>query len=515
MIRSGVIVAFFTFISRIFGLIRELFIASALGTSIYADSINVACKLPNLFRRIFGEGALSVAFIPIFTKKYNKNTEEAKEFSSKIFVLLSMVLVVLVVLMEIYMPSVMYIIAPGFYKDQEKFYLTVALSRISMPYLIFISIVSLCGGMLNSIGKFAAQAFSPVILSICIIIAVSLSHSKIEIIHNISYAMLIAGILQTLLIFRSLHISQLFFSLSFPKVDIDIKKFFKNMIPAVLSSGAIQIHLFISQSIATLIPGTISVLSYADRVYQFPLSIIGITFGTILLPELSRLQNQDNSDVVGISNIQLNATKISIALSLPCALGLVILAHKIVHMLYQHGAFTAIDASKVSDTVIAFALGLPAFTLIRVFTPIFYANHDTNTPFKATIYSLIVNTLLNIALIMPFKHIGIAWASTITAWVNLLLLIIFLRKANYLLYSLRHLISFVLKIFSCVFVMCVVINYLSNKCSEFFHLGLHIEILTILFIVIIGIGVYGLCLYILGIINNHQVVRFWTKLNSK
>jgi putative peptidoglycan lipid II flippase len=426
LFRSGIIVAIFTLISRIFGLARELFVASLFGANNIADSVNVAFKLPNLFRRVFGEGALSAVFIPIFNAKMLESTDSARHFTGCVFTILLIILVILIVLMQIFMPSLMFIIAPGFHEDHDKFKLTVTLCRITMPYLVFISVVALFGGILNSVKRFAAFAFSPVILSVTVIITTTILQQTIDQALSISWSLVVAGLLQIIFMFYCVARVGLSFPLVFEPFNQDMKKFLYNMGPATISSGVQQLNLFISQSIASFIEGAISILSYADRIYQFPLSIIGVTFATILLPALSR--SYQMKDLVQVAKIQNNAIKISLLLSLPAAFGIMILSEPIIHIIYQRGAFTYLDTIKTAQAISAFAIGLPAFILSKILMPIFYANQDTKTPLRITLYSLTANTLLNVILMMPFDHVGIALGSSIAAWYNIWLLCKYAKK---------------------------------------------------------------------------------------
>lgn len=429
LLRSGIIVALFTLLSRIFGLARELFVAYLFGAGSSADAVNVSFKLPNLFRRIFAEGALSAAFIPIFNFKLQDSSEESRRFSSKILTLLLSILIILVTLMELYMPLVMKVLAPGFQIESDKFDLTVRLCRITMPYIIFISVASLLGGMLNSIKKFAAFAFLPVILSASIVLLSPLFFGFTDNTSAVSISVIFAGLLQCIFMFGCLWRSPLRISLNFNIKDKDVLLFCSNMLPATLSAGVYQLNLFISQSIASFLPGAVSILSYADRIYQFPLSIIGITFGTVLLPELSVVYK--NRDYARAATLQANAIKLGLFLSIPAAIGIIILSHPIIHVIYERGAFRQDDTASTAEAISAFALGLPAFVISKILTPIFYANSDTKTPFKVTLYSLTLNCILNILLMHNLGHVGIALGSSISAWLGVVLLYFYVKKYGF------------------------------------------------------------------------------------
>lgn len=466
LFRSGIIVAFFTLVSRIFGLARELFVASLFGAGTVADSVNVAFKLPNLFRRIFGEGALSTVFVPIFNEKILESKDAARHFTGAVFSILLLTLIVIILLMQLFMPYLMFVIAPGFYEEPAKFELTVLLCRITMPYLVFISISALFGGILNSVKKFAAFAFSPVILSVVVIIATQILQKHIDPPISICLSLMIAGILQVLFMFYCIARAKLLFPMTLDLPNRDVKKFLINMGPAAMSSGVQQLNLFISQSIASFIEGAISILSYADRIYQFPLSIIGISFSTILLPELSRVYKL--KDLSQAAKIQNHAVKTALLLALPAAFGIIALSQPIIHIIYERGEFNAGDTIKTAEAISVFALGLPAFILSKILTPVFYANHDTKTPLKITIYSLSANTILNIILMVPFGHVGIALGSSITGWYNVWMLYKYTKKyGNFQLDS--NVKFFCFKILISCFIMTLVIAIISRNYSEFFY----------------------------------------------
>lgn len=466
LFRSGVIVAFFTLLSRFFGLARELFIAATFGTTQIADCVNVAFKFPNLFRRIFGEGALSAVFIPMYSEKLVTSKENAKKFSGEIFILLLLTLTCLTIVLQIFMPLLMVLIAPGFMYSGEKYDLAITLCRLTIPYVIFVSVTALFGGMLNSVRKFAAFAFVPILMNICVIAIPYLSKDFIEPHYGISYALLIAGIMQVSFMYFCLIRAGLKFPLLFKPKDPEVKKLLKKMGPATMSSGAQQLNLFISQSIASFLPGAVSILSYADRLYQLPLSLIGVTFGTILLPELSKIYKKQ--DYTKANFLQNKAIKIAFSISIPAMLGLLTLSQPIIHLIYERGEFTSNDTLLTAHALAAFAFGLPAFVLAKILTPIFYANLDTKTPFKITVYSLVINTILNILLMIPFGHVGIALGSSIAAWINVWLLNKHAKQYGNFSIT-RDTKKFALKILVCGFVMSGFILITAHYFDKLFY----------------------------------------------
>lgn len=505
MLRSGIIVAFYTLLSRILGLVRELFIADLFGSSAMADSVNVALKLPNLFRRIFGEGALSSVFVPIFNEKLLESRVKAENFASNVFWWLLIVLTVITIAIEYFMPHLMYLIAPGFYLDDDKFEITVLLCRISSPYLIFICLSAFLGGMLNSVGRFSAFAFAPIILNIAIVFITIYLGSFIDLGIAISYSVIIGGMLQLFFMFLCLVRAKLYIKMpyEFIQKDSDIRKLLRLFLPATISSGAAQINIFISQSIASFIPGSVSILSYAERLYQFPLSIIGIAFGTVLLPKLSKLYKIGERENIDIT--QNNAIKFGLFLSVPCSIGIMVLSHPIIYLIYQHGAFNSDDTINTAYALSAFSIGLPAFILAKIFTPIFYANLDTKTPMNITISSLIVNTVLNIILINIVGTIGVALGSSIAAWFNLWLLVRSTKKRGFLYISKDSKI-FIGKMSISSFVLAVVIYGLYHFFFDlYYNSSVMISIFILSIMIFIGAASYIITAFITGIINRDML----------
>lgn len=500
MLRSGFIVAFYTFLSRILGMAREIFISNLFGSGPVADSVNVAFKLPNLFRRIFAEGALASVFVPIFNAKLVESQTIAENFASKVFWLLTITLIIIIFIMQYFMPELMIIMAPGFHNDIEKFELTILLCRITMPYLLFIAMAAFLGGMLNSVGRFASFAFAPVLLNIAIIFCTIGFKKYISAATAISYSIIIGGLLQVVFMVISIKRADLHIRLksNILTPDQDINKLLKMMVPATISSGAAQINIFISQSIASFIPGAVSILSYAERIYQFPLSIIGIAFGTVLLPKLSKLYK--TGDLQQIDKTQNDAIKFALFLSLPCAFSIMVIAAPIIHLIYERGAFTTDDTIKTATALAAFAFGLPAFILAKIFTPIFYANCDTKTPMQITIKALIVNTLLNIFLMQFMGHVGIALGSSIAAWYNLYLLIKSTHRHG-LFRLTTNTKKFIAKVFLCSIITAASVAGIERLTSEFFyHESIMLQIVSMMILIITGILVYFTLSIISGII---------------
>ena len=510
LLRSGIIVAAFTLLSRIFGMFRELFIAATFGTGPSGDAVNVAFKLPNLFRRIFGEGALSSIFVPMFSEKLTHSEEIAERFASKVFFFLTIILIIFTGIMQYFMPELMYIIAPGFNVHPEKFELTVLLCRITMPYLIFISIVALVGGMLNSIGRFAVFAASPVIMSIALIAATVWMENYMPDTHAIAWAVLVSGVLQLLFMVVSMYRNGLRLKKPhFAYHDSDIKKLLTLMVPATISSGVAQVSLFVSLSIASFIPGAVSILSYADRLYQVPLSMIGVTFGTILLPTLSKYYKSGELKLA--EQIQNDAVKLGMALSLPCAIAMTVLAVPIIRLIYEHGAFTPDDTIRTAGAISAYSIGLPAFILSKIFMPIFYANQDAKTPMKITIYTIIANVLLNIILMYPLGPVGIALGTSISAWYNVYLFVRYAKMHGYF-----HLTQDILIMVAKIMLGGVVSGFFTWVIYNVFSMYLAqsnivFEAISVLFAIGIGFAIYGGIAVLMGVLNRDVMRKLMRK----
>jgi putative peptidoglycan lipid II flippase len=500
ILRSGIIVTSCTLLSRITGLLRELVLAYFFGASKEADCINVALKLPNLFRRILAEGALTSVFIPMYSHKLQTDAAQGKAFAGQIFWLLLLLLTAITIIMQIFMPQIMMLLAPGFLQEPSKFAIAVLLCRLTMPYLIFICSCALMGAVMNAHGNFIAFASAPIILNIVIILAGFIEHALIAKPIIIALAVLFGGALQL----WWMHINLRHKSLSFPinrKGDFSSSiTLIKQMIPASLSSGMMQISLFISQSIASFCEGAIAILSYAERIYQFPLSLIGTAFATILLPELSKMYA--TGDKKGAARLQENALKFAFYISLPCAVGIAALSDFIIYSIYCRGAFTLLETAQTAYCLTGFAFGLPAFILNKVFTPVFYANNDQQTPLKITIYSLILNIALNLILIQTSGAAGIAFGSSVAAWFNALLLFIKIRHYGCFNSNIR---IFVSKVIICNVAMLLGLLLIKQLIDAIYlQHGNLVKLGLLLLLIVIGAAIYFLTSWLSGIISQEN-----------
>jgi putative peptidoglycan lipid II flippase len=429
LIASTSTFSFFTLISRLLGYVRDILIAIFLGTSLFADAFFVAFRLPNTFRRLFAEGTFNAAFIPSYAGELAKNKKQADDFAKNVFNLLFIILLFFVLLAEVFMPQLIYLIAPGFYKDVEKLNLAINLSRITFPFLFFICLASFFSAILNSYNKFAAAAAAPIVLNIVLIGSLFFSkHLDSSLTLTLSYAVSFSGFLQLLIL--------LFFvrknfkpTLNFKiKINNKIKFFFKKLIPSIFSSGVTQINILVGTIIASFQSGAVSYLYYADRVYQINLAISGIAVGTVMLPQLSKyIKNNNSSQVI---NLQNRSIELSLFLSIPGAVALIMASKEIVTSLFGYGSF---DINSVNNTALAitfFAFGVPAFSILKIFSNFFFARNDTKLPFYLSAVSVFLNVFVSVALFNRVGFIIIPIATSISSWINVCLHYYFIKKRN-------------------------------------------------------------------------------------
>ena len=395
LLSSTSVFSFYTLISRVLGYLRDILIAILLGTTIYADAFFVAFRLPNTFRRLFAEGTFNAAFIPSYAKAEIKNKKEGKLFADEVFNLLLYILILLIIIVEIFTPLIVYLIAPGFYDDNEKLNLAIEFTRITFPFLLFVSLSSLLSGILNTNNKFAVAAAAPIVLNVVLISSLLLAfYFKMNIAKSLSVGVTLSGIVQFLILvfftkkfyFPSLKISF--------KLKKNIKNFFQKLLPSVFSAGITQINILIGTIIASFQTGAVSYLYYADRIYQINLAIAGIAVGTVVLPNLSKKIKENNKNLVNI--LQNKSLELSLALSIPAAFGLFIASKEIVNSLFGYGSFTQDDVENTSLALMYFALGVPAFAMTKVLSSFYFARDNTKTPFYISLLSMIINIFISL-----------------------------------------------------------------------------------------------------------------------
>ncbi|MAF96106.1 MAG: murein biosynthesis integral membrane protein MurJ [Rhodospirillaceae bacterium] len=432
LLRSIATVGGFTLISRVLGFLRDILIAAVLGAGAGADVFFVAFKLPNLFRRLFAEGAFSMAFVPMFAGRVEADgVKAAKAFAEAAFGVLFWTLLIFVTVIELAMPLVMLGFAPGFIGDAAKFDLAVELTRITFPYLLFVALVSLMAGVLNSLGRFAAAAATPILLNLCLIGAIlGLANFTETPGHALAWGVAAAGGVQFIWLYAACVREGVWIRLGFPRLTGDVKILMKRMAPVAVGAGVYQINLVIDTVIASFLPsGSISYLFFADRVNQLPLGVIGVAVGTALLPLLSR-QVRAGEEAAALHS-QNRALEFSFLLTLPAAAALMVIAGPVVRVLFERGAFGPAETAATAAALAVYAVGLPAYVAVKVLAPGFFARQDTATPVKISVVCLLVNLGLNLILMGPFKHVGIAMATVVSSWLNAGLLAYVLHKRGH------------------------------------------------------------------------------------
>jgi len=490
LIASTSTFGFFTLISRILGYVRDILIAIFLGTSFFADAFFVAFRLPNTFRRLFAEGTFNAAFIPSYASELAVNKERADHFAKNIFNLLFLILLILVLISEIFMPQLIFLIAPGFYKDPEKLKLAVDLSRITFPFLFFICIASFFGAILNSYNKFAAAAAAPIILNVILIGSLFFSQwLNISDVLTLSYAVSFAGFLQLLILL--FFVRKNFKPILSIKIKLDkqIKFFFRKLLPSIFSSGVTQINILVGTIIASFQAGAVSYLYYADRVYQINLAVAGIAVGTVMLPELSKHVKNNNSDE--INNLQNRALELCLFLSIPAATALVLASEEIITSLFGYGSFNSDSVTNTALALTFFAFGVPAFSILKIFSNYFFARNDTKTPFYLSVISVILNILISVSFFNKLGFVIIPIATSISSWINVFFHYYFIKKRNLYNFDKTFIYKFPRMILSVV-VMGIILYLLLGFFSEQFNYNESWKFIYLFIIVIISLFSYFL-----------------------
>lgn len=433
----------YTLLSRITGFARDIMLAAILGAGPVADAFFVALRLPNHFRAIFAEGAFNAAFVPAYAHVVGKGGEtSAKLFANRIFTLLFVSQLVLLALALAFMPQAMSILAPGFTDDPEQRHLAIELTRITFPYLLLITLVTLYGGMLNVMHRFATAAAASIFLNLSMMLTLALAAFFPSAGHAAAWGVLISGFLQYFLLAGDLHRHGGLPRFAPLRLDEDVRAFFRALGPATLGSMGTQIALFADTIIATFLPvGALSALYYADRLNQLPIGVIGIAIGTVLLPEMSR--RMAAGDDAGAMGAQRRAFQFTLLFSVPFVAAFLTVPDVIMRAMFARGAFTKADAATAAATLAAYAIALIPFVMIRSAVATFNARKDTTTPMIAVLTGIAVNVTLKIALMGPLAQIGLALGTAAGAWVNLLLVIGFAVRAGYLEFDRAFVIALV------------------------------------------------------------------------
>lgn len=424
-----------TLVSRVLGFLRDILTANYLGAGPVADAFFIALKLPNFFRRITAEGAFSVSFVPMFSKILaDEGREEAKLFAEEAQAIMLAVLIPFTILIIAAMPWVLCVIAPGLQDGDNRYQLALEMSRITFPYILMMSLVALFGGILNSFDRFGPFAAAPIFFNGVIILFLVFATAAFPTAgHAMAAGVAVAGVVQFVWMLWFCRRSKFRLKVRKPKVTPRIKKLFKLMAPGAVGAGAAQINLFIDMVLASFLPiGSVSYLYYAERLYQLPLGIIGIAIGTALLPMLSRAIKSGGDSGQEAARVMGQGVETGLLLAVPSAIALVAIPFPMIQVLFQRGAFDAAATNASAYALIAYSVGLPAYILARVYSTAYFAREDTYTPVKFAIISAVINTLLALLLIEYLQHVGIALATGLTAWLNLALLWVGLKKKGLL-----------------------------------------------------------------------------------
>lgn len=435
LLKSAATVGSLTLVSRLLGFLRDQLIAFTIGTGPVAEAFFVAQRFPNLFRAMFAEGAFNSAFVPLFAKRIEgEGAAKAHAFATEMFSALLAWLMVFSAVAMMAMPLLMYAIAPGFAGKPLQFDLAVDLTRICFPYLLFMSLTALQSGVLNSLNRFTAAAAAPILLNLVMIGSnvvawLAATGDSPATGYIFAWGIFAAGVAQFALLAVACRRAGMPLLPRWPRFSPDVKRVIALSFPGIISGGVMQINLLIATMIATTIDRAVSYLYYADRLYQLPLGVIGVAIGVVLLPDLSRKLRSGNAAAAAAS--QNRALELSMFLTIPSAIALMAIPAPIMHTVFEHGAFTRADTLAVAPALLAFASGLPAFSMTKVFQPGFYAREDTATPMRFAIVSVAVNVAGSLILSRWFGHVGIAMATSLAAWVNAALLGLTLARRGF------------------------------------------------------------------------------------
>ena len=505
LLSSATIFSFYTLLSRVLGYIRDILIAVFLGASIYADAFFVAFRIPNTFRRLFAEGTFNAAFIPSYTSEKIKGKKNAKKFADEILNLLTITLFLIVLLAEIFTPYLVYLIAPGFYETTDKFNLAVGFTRLTFPFLLFVSLSSFFSGILNSNNKFAAAAAAPIILNIILIFSILISYNlNLNYAQNLSYGVTLAGIIQLIFL---IFVTKKYYKPSIKVINVislKVKLFLKKLLPSIFSSGITQINILIGTIIASFETGAVSYLYYADRIYQINLAIAGIAVGTVSLPILSKALKTKNN--LKIFQIQNKSIELSLLFSIPACAGLVLASEEIINSLFGYGSFSEENIVMTSKALKYFGYGVPAFALIKVLSNFFFARNNTKTPFYLSLFIVLLNVIISLSYFKELGFIIIPIATSLSTWIGVIAYLIILNKRNFLNFS-----SFISKIIFKIIFATLLMSFVLYFGLDLFHNNLiyayKFKSLYLLFIVSFVATIYLITCYLLGVlkIKNYKI----------
>ncbi len=505
MLKGALTVGAWTAASRVAGFARDMIIAALIGAGPVADAFFVANRLPNLFRRLFGEGAFNAAFVPVFSGLLTTEGEDAaRGFAEEAAAVLAFWLLMLTILGEIFMPGILHVIAAGFARDPAKFALTVTLSRIAFPYLILICLAALLSGVLNALDRFTAAAAAPLLYNgFSIGAMLLLRHVLPTTGHALALGVSTSGVAQLALLYWAVRRAGLKLHLPRPRLTPRMRLLLRRMAPGLVGAGITQLNLTMDTFIGSLLPaGSVSLLYYADRVNQLPLGILGTAVGTALLPLLSR--QIAAGDKPGAWESQNRAIEYALVLTLPAAFALAIVADPIMQVLFARGAFSHHAASLSAQSLAAYASGLPAFVLVKILAPGFFAQGDTSTPVRVGMVVLLLNFCLNLALMGPLQHVGPPTATSIAAWLNVALLGFMLRRRDYFRPD-RLLASRVARMLAATLLMAAAV--LATRKILVPLAGHHVSLLALGALIAVGLLSYGALAQLLRVFDTVGLFR--------
>jgi putative peptidoglycan lipid II flippase len=419
----------FTMLSRIAGFVRDTLMARILGAGLEADAFFVAFRLPNLFRSLFAEGSFTAAFLPLFTRELKtQGHDSARALAEESLAMLLAVLIPLSAVAALAMPALVALLASGFTERPDQFALAVELSRLTFPYLLLISLTALLGSMLNALGHFGPFAAAPVLLNLVQISGLLLAHRfGLSPALTLSYGVPVAGAVQMLWMAAALRRAGMPLGLPWPRLTAGVRQLWRLLIPGIVGAGVYQINLLIGTNLASYLPaGSVSYLNYADRLNQLPMGVVGIAIGTALLPVLSR--SVVAGDHAQVRHYMSRGLQVAMVLGLPAAVALMTIPRTIIEVIFQGGRFDAAGATATAAALSAYAIGIPATVVARVFSSAYFARQDTSGPVRVAIVVMAANLVLSLALIGPLAHVGLALAPGLTAWLNVGLLAWGLRR---------------------------------------------------------------------------------------
>ena len=499
LFKSTLVTGGMTLLSRISGLARDIIFAGLIGagSGVAADAFYVAFRIPNFLRRIFGEGAFSQAFVPVFSEHKGRDSHaELRVFVDRLTGIMALILFVVTLIGVIAAPILVTLLAPGF--TGEKSQLAAQMLRLTFPYLFFISLVAMAAGILNSYGRFAAAAFTPVLLNLCMIgsalwLAPHLQHPVIA----LAWGVFLAGVAQLLFQIPFLLKLGLLPRPRLARGHAGVSKVFRLMLPAIFGVSVAQINTLVNTMLASfLVTGSVSWLYYSDRLMEFPLGVFGIALGTVILPSLS--QKHASASPEEFSHLLDWALRLSFLVGAPATLALMVLAGPMLATMFHHGAFSAADVTKSAAALVAFSFGLQGFILIKVLAPGFYARQDTKTPVRIGMISMAANIVLSLLLVTHLKHVGLALAISLAAFINAGLLYRVLRRLN--IYRPEPgWVSYLSRVVAASVVMAGLLWWMAGDLTDWFAMATRERILRLTFCILTGMAVYIAGLLVLGI----------------